>query len=909
MSLTLALNTAMSGLMVAQRGLDVISHNVSNANTDGYSRKLHNIQSRVLAGYGAGVETASVSRTVDVGMIKDIRREESTLGGYDVLSEYYSRLQDLFGRPEDNSSLSHTVTEFSKQLDIMATDVNKPTQQWSAVQAALDISSQMDKMTTQIQQLRLQADRDLESGALYVGEQLSLVASLNDKIVHSQAISQDTGDLEDKRDTALTNISQYMNISYFARDDGSVVVFTGAGDVMLDSTARTITHNAVSTVQSLMNKTAGTLSDITLNNGDITSSIGSGKMKSLIDMRDKILPNLQAEVDRAAYQLKTELNKIHNRGMPFSTAQPELTGTRVFQQGGKQTITYSGTEDTAVVIFDADGNQVARTTVRTLFNEQATNAPTDYTVAGVGAALQKWLQTALPGGPGLSSATAALDNTGHFAIDLGSSTHSIGFRDQESSTAGADTLDAAIGFDNNADGTVDETISGFSNFFGLNDFFVTSQERDIFESQIKTANWAATGADAGTLQIRDSWGQIGSDITIRTGDKLANIAAAINAAMPSVTTYSSRVVPAGITTEAVGAGVTTVTLPDGTVITPAAATSFTAATKRFTYTPDGGTTALDNLPVGSKVTFGASVSNNKSWVVTANNGAGILTLDAYSVPATGAGTLNFTHSDGSTLSYAVASGATLASVATAINATNTFTGGATLTATVVSDVNGERLSVTVSDDSTLNVTDSSELQFDTQASVTATVIPEGSGYRLRLQNSLGKETFLTQTVGTALVTLGVTQAASRMATDLTVRSEIIASPSKISRGMAQYNSDTGKYYLSPGDNEVALQMADMMTSKQTVIGSGDIPTGGYSIAEYSTAVISLVSRTTEHNDSQKDYQKTLTETLNFRYTSLTGVNLDEEVSQLMVYQQAYSAAAKVISTTQQMFEILNNILR
>jgi flagellar hook-associated protein 1 FlgK len=148
-----------------------------------------------------------------------------------------------------------------------------------------------------------------------------------------------------------------------------------------------------------------------------------------------------------------------------------------------------------------------------------------------------------------------------------------------------------------------------------------------------------------------------------------------------------------------------------------------------------------------------------------------------------------------------------------------------------------------------------------------------------------------------------------MATDLTVRSEIIASPSKISRGMAQYNSDTGKYYLSPGDNEVALQMADMMTSKQTVIGSGDIPTGGYSIAEYSTAVISLVSRTTEHNDSQKDYQKTLTETLNFRYTSLTGVNLDEEVSQLMVYQQAYSAAAKVISTTQQMFEILNNILR
>ena len=39
------------------------------------------------------------------------------------------------------------------------------------------------------------------------------------------------------------------------------------------------------------------------------------------------------------------------------------------------------------------------------------------------------------------------------------------------------------------------------------------------------------------------------------------------------------------------------------------------------------------------------------------------------------------------------------------------------------------------------------------------------------------------------------------------------------------------------------------------------------------------------------------------------MNLDEEMSQLLVYQQAYAASAKVISTTQQLFDILNDIIK
>lgn len=78
-NLTLALRTASSGLMTNQAALDSIASNISNVNTEGYSRKIANIQQRVVNGIGAGVELASVTRNVDEGLLKTLRGELSTL--------------------------------------------------------------------------------------------------------------------------------------------------------------------------------------------------------------------------------------------------------------------------------------------------------------------------------------------------------------------------------------------------------------------------------------------------------------------------------------------------------------------------------------------------------------------------------------------------------------------------------------------------------------------------------------------------------------------------------------------------------------------------------------------------------------------------------------------------------------
>src|SRR6185437_1351078 len=93
MSLTLALTSAISGLSTAQAGLDVISNNIANVNTEGYTRKIFVPESVVLAGNGAGVQVGDITNNVDQNLMKDLRGQHSATGLLSTQNSYYSRVQ------------------------------------------------------------------------------------------------------------------------------------------------------------------------------------------------------------------------------------------------------------------------------------------------------------------------------------------------------------------------------------------------------------------------------------------------------------------------------------------------------------------------------------------------------------------------------------------------------------------------------------------------------------------------------------------------------------------------------------------------------------------------------------------------------------------------------------------------
>ena len=119
-NITQALRTAQSGLLVNQRALFSVANNISNVNTDGYSRKIINIQQRVVNGVGQGVEIANITRRVDENLLKSIRIENGELNTATSQETFYARVQDLFGAPGDNTSLAHLTQEFVESMELLA---------------------------------------------------------------------------------------------------------------------------------------------------------------------------------------------------------------------------------------------------------------------------------------------------------------------------------------------------------------------------------------------------------------------------------------------------------------------------------------------------------------------------------------------------------------------------------------------------------------------------------------------------------------------------------------------------------------------------------------------------------------------------------------------------------------------
>ncbi|HRV80020.1 MAG TPA: flagellar basal body protein, partial [Planctomycetota bacterium] len=97
---TLGLDIGLRGLRAAQTALDTVGHNISNANTPGYTRQRvdldtsHPTRMRGLL-QGTGVETDGIRRITDALLNKRIRSQVSVYQGLDVQLQGMSRIEDL----------------------------------------------------------------------------------------------------------------------------------------------------------------------------------------------------------------------------------------------------------------------------------------------------------------------------------------------------------------------------------------------------------------------------------------------------------------------------------------------------------------------------------------------------------------------------------------------------------------------------------------------------------------------------------------------------------------------------------------------------------------------------------------------------------------------------------------------
>lgn len=103
-------------------------------------------------------------------------------------------------------------------------------------------------------------------------------------------------------------------------------------------------------------------------------------------------------------------------------------------------------------------------------------------------------------------------------------------------------------------------------------------------------------------------------------------------------------------------------------------------------------------------------------------------------------------------------------------------------------------------------------------------------------------------------------------------------------------------------------LADAVAQGVTFGDAGALDGTVTSFAGYAASLISDVAVRADSLDRQQSFQSGLVESLEYKTRSRSGVNLDQELSDLMMFEQAYSASARVISVVQKMFEALQQAI-
>lgn len=305
-----ALNTAITGLRAAQSQLSAISNNVTNATTPGYNRQVLPQSTQVLreSGQTVGVLTERTIRVVDMNLQRDLWTQVSATDFQNVQVDYLQQIQAFHGPPDRDFSISAKLSELRDSFSALS-DIPDDTRALEATLNQAQITAgKFNDYADLITQLRNDAQNDLSTSVNVVNGLLEEIVNINIQIRSAENFNHSVAGLQDERDIAIKSLTEQIDISFFERSDGVLVVQTKDGMELAGDVAHKLEFqtNPIGALQYYPDTASGVILINQTNNvrteTDITERGIGGRIGGLLELRDDTLPSYQAQLDELAYQ-------------------------------------------------------------------------------------------------------------------------------------------------------------------------------------------------------------------------------------------------------------------------------------------------------------------------------------------------------------------------------------------------------------------------------------------------------------------------------------------------------------------------------------------------------------------------------------------------------------------------------
>lgn len=332
------MGSTFSGIELGKRSImahtDAIStagHNISNANTEGYSRQRvqlkefdplyrPDLERPERAGMiGQGIDVQSITRIRDEMLDQRITAQQNQESYWDTRSKYYTMIEQIYNEP-DEVSVRSNMDKFWESWQELSINPESQAARQAVVTRGESLSDSIKSKWENLMGVGSLINSDIDSTVKQINSYANQIAAVNSEIVRSRGVGDNPNDLLDRRDLLVDKLSKLANITTDRRDPDEFMVHLDGKVLVQGGVARNFD-----------------LVSLTDNNGyeklvwadtREDASVSGGTLGALIELRDVDVRNEIQSLNTMTMNFSDLVNDVHRNAYGANN----VTGLDFFTQ-------------------------------------------------------------------------------------------------------------------------------------------------------------------------------------------------------------------------------------------------------------------------------------------------------------------------------------------------------------------------------------------------------------------------------------------------------------------------------------------------------------------------------------------------------------------------------------------------
>ncbi len=323
-------------IMTHSQQIQTAGHNISNADTEGYSRQRVQVKTfdplyrpdLSRAGspgqIGQGTSIESITRLRDEMLDQRIVAQNNQESYWGTREKYYVMIEQIYNEPHDISVRTNMDKFWQSWQELSMYPENKAARQ-AVVTRGESLAGSISQRFKSLSGIGTLINSDIEANVKQINDYAKQIAEINSEIARSKAMGDNPNDLLDRRDVLVEKLSGLANITSDQRDSDEFMVHID-GQVLVQGNV----HRGFELVSNVDNNGYDT---VVWNDTKIVANISGGSLGALIELRDVDVRNETQSLNTMAMNFADLVNDVHRAGigannvsgLDFFTQHPFVT--------------------------------------------------------------------------------------------------------------------------------------------------------------------------------------------------------------------------------------------------------------------------------------------------------------------------------------------------------------------------------------------------------------------------------------------------------------------------------------------------------------------------------------------------------------------------------------------------------